>query len=394
VWPVGVPYYGAVRPLLAAALAGGAALLIAGCSTGSQQPSTAASPAGSASVAASASAGASPSPAPVTVPAPPAPSASGRLRVLARKAFPVRSSAFLGAIAAEAPDGSVFAAFVSEQDGTQPAPAGTAVYVVDGTQSPQVAEHPPIPVAALAADDTYLYVGGGSKIIEYVRATGSIARTITLPMPVRLMAAGAGKLWAVLGSFAGPGQVAEISPGSGAVTPAGTDTANVADIAVGPRGLYYVESGGATVVRVNLNGTRLEAPSNQTVNEQLSGPGAIQAISVIGGRLLTVHDAGQGLDSSSQTYDASTLAGPQDNAPGTAGGNHAIDSLAGPVDESGPESSACSGKGCVGRYNVATGAITDAITFSQATRLGPLLGPYPAVIVLPSSGHVYLDRIG
>jgi hypothetical protein len=107
-----------------------------------------------------------------------------------------------------------------------------------------------------------------------------------------------------------------------------------------------------------------------------------------------IHDAGQGMDSSSQTYDATSLAGPQGNAPGIAGSNHAVDTLAGAMDASAPDGSACSGKACVGRYNVSTGAITDAVTFPQNIHLSTLLGPYPAVIVFPTSGHVYLDRIG
>jgi hypothetical protein len=209
------------------------------------------------------------------------------------------------------------------------------------------------------------------------------------------MAAAAGKLWAVLGSVAGPGQVVEISPGSGTVTTVGTDGANVVDVAAGPLGLYYVESGGATIVRVNPNGTHLEAATNLTVSQQLSGPAAVQAISVLGSQLFVIHDAGQGLDSTSQTYDAATLAGPQNNnAPGVAGSNHAVNTLAGPMDLSAPDGRGCSGKGCVGRYNLATGAITDAVTYPQSTHLGPLLGPYPAVIVFPASGRVYLDRIG
>jgi hypothetical protein len=331
----------------------------------------------------------------VSLSAPSAPSTSGQLRVRLRDAFPVQSSAFLTAIATEASDGSLFAAFTAEQNGTPEAPAGTAVYVADGNGPVAVAEHPTIPVAALAADSTYLYVGGGKQIIEYARATGSIARTLTLALPVRLMAVAAGKLWAVLGSsVSGPGQIVEITPGSSTVTTVGSDTANVLDLAAGPLGVYYVESGGATIVRINPNGTRLESATNQTVNQQLSGPAAVQAISVIGSQLYVIHDAGQGLDSSSQTYDATTLAGPQTNASGTAGGNQAIDSLAGPIDRSVPDGLDCSGMGCVGRYNVATGAITDAVVYPQTTRLGPLLGPYPAVIIFPASGRVVLERIG
>lgn len=38
--------------------------------------------------------------------------------------------------------------------------------------------------------------------------------------------------------------------------------------------------------------------------------------------------------------------------------------------------------------------MTDAVTYPRSTELGPLLGPYPALFVFPSSGPVYLDRIG
>ena len=65
-----------------------------------------------------------------------------------------------------------------------------------------------------------------------------------------------------------------------------------------------------------------------------------------------------------------------------------------PMDLSEPDASACSGKGCVGRYNVATGAVTDAVTYPASTHLGVLLGPYPTVILFPSTGHVVLERIG
>ena len=297
-------------------------------------------------------------------------------------------------ISAEAPDGSVFATFgrPAQAGATMVAPPGSPVYVVDGDQSAQVAEHPAIVVAALAADDTYLYVGGGNQIVAYSRATGGLARTWSVAQPVRLMAASAGRLWAVLGALAG-GQVAEINPATGGMTTVGTDAANVESVAAGPQGLYYVESGGATIVHISPDGTRQQAPTHQTVSLQLSGPAAIQAISVIGGQVLVVHDAGQGLDSSSQTYNGSTLAGPLTNAPGTANSNHAISSIAGPVDlviglnmTQGSE---------VGRYNVSTGAVTEAVTFPPGgVGIGPLLGPYPAVFVYPPGGPVYLDRIG
>lgn len=365
-----------------------ATLLVAGCSGGQPAPadSSPSRTAPTASAAASASPGAA---AGLTAPA-----TTGPLRVLLHDALPVTSSPSVAAIAAEAPDGTVFAAFGSRQSGAAVSPAGSPVYVVDGDQPAQIAEHPALAVTGMAADDTNLYVGGGSQIVEYTRATGAVARTWNLSQPVRLMAASAGRLWAVLGGLTGSGSVVAVNPDAAAVTTVGTDTANVLSVAAGPLGLYYVESGGATIVHISLDGTRQLAPTHQTVNQELSGPAAIQAVSVIGDQLLLVHDAGQGLDSSSQTYDASTLAGPQGSASGTAGSNHAIGSLAGPVDRVSPGSLACSGSGCVGRYNLVSGAVTDAVTYPQNTELGLLLGPYPAVFVFPPSGPAYLDRIG
>ena len=330
---------------------------------------------------------------------PPAPSATGPLHVVLQDSLPVTYSSKLLVIATEAPDGSVFAVFAANQSGqalmtgSPLASAGSAVYVVDGDQPMQVAEHSPIAVTSLAADDTYLYVGGDNQIVAYNRATGGIAQTWNVAQPVRLMAASAGRLWAVLGGLTG-GQVIEINPSTGSMTTVGTDSANVTAVAAGPLGLYYVQSGGATIVHISPDGTRQQAPTNQTVNVQLSGPAAVQAISVIGDQLLLIHDAGQGLDSSSQTYNASTLAGPLANAPGTAGANRAISSLGGPVDlrVGGDVNSPLE----VGRYNLSTGAVTDAVVFSHVEALGPLVGPYPAVFVFPqqSSGAGYLDRIG
>jgi hypothetical protein len=327
---------------------------------------------------------------------PPAPSATGPLHVALHDAFPVTYGANQsppGVISTEAPDGSVFAVFGAEQAGTAlVAPSGSPVYVVDGDQPVQVAEHAESPVTALAADDTYLYIAGSnSQILEYNRATGVLAGTWNVAQPVRLMAASAGKVWAVLGGLTG-GQIVEIDPGSGRVTSVGTDTANVASMAAGPQGIYYVESGGATLVHISPDGTRQEAPTHQTVNQELSGPAAIQAISVIGDQVLLIHNAGQGLDSSSQTYDASTLSGPLTNATGTAGSNHAISSLAGPLDIDFAENTSTSE---VGRYNLSTGAVTDTVSYPPGTEgVGPLLGPYPAVFVFPASGPVFLDRIG
>jgi hypothetical protein len=212
-----------------------------------------------------------------------------------------------------------------------------------------VAEHSTIPVSNLAADGTSLYLGGGNQIVAYDRATGNLTKTWNVGQAVQLMAASAGRLWAVVGS-ASSGQVVEINPGGSGVT--------------------------------------------------TSGPGAIQVVSVVGNQVLLIHNAWQGLDSSSQTYDASGLAGPLANAPGTANANHAISSLAGPVDLGFPGSLPCQGHTpdqqiyCVGRYNLSTGAVTDTVMYPQGTQVGLLLGPYPATIVLPSSGPVYLDRIG
>jgi len=383
-----------LRFVIAGAVGAGV-VLVAGCSGAGQRP--AAPPPVPAQSSQPASPAASAGPQGLSVSPPPAPSAAGQLRVVLHDALPVTYSAGQtppGVISTEAPDGSVFAVFGPEQAGAAVvAPTGSAVYVVDGDQPAQVAEHATAPVTALAADDAYLYIAGSnSQIFEYNRVTGALAGTWNVAQSVRLMAAAAGKVWAVLGDVTG-GQVVEIDPASGRVTAVGTDTANVESIAAGPQGIYYVESGGAAIVHITPGGTRQEAPTHQTVNLQLSGPAAIQAVSVLGNQVLLVHNAGQGLDSSSQTYDASTLAGPVANAPGTAGSNLAISSLAGPLDLVVGEAAANGSE--VGRYNLSTGAVTDAVTYPTNTwEVGPLLGPYPAVFVYPQSGPVYLDRIG
>ena len=382
-----------MRNLHFVVMAGATVILVAGCSGGSHGP---AAPSTSAQSVQPATPAAGTGQQGLGVSAPPAPSTTGPLRVVLHDALPVTDSAGQpppAVICTEAPDGSVFAAFAPGPPGEGAvAPSGSAVYVVDGDQPAQVAEHATIPVSALAADDTNLYIGGSNQIVAYTRATGALARTWTVAQPVRLMTVAAGMLWAVLGGQTG-GQVVEINPGSGGVTTVGTDTANVESVAAGPQGIYYVESGGATIVHISPDGTRQQAPTNQTVNQELSGPAAIQAISVIGDQLFLIHDAGQGLDSSSQTYNASTLAGPQANAPGTADSNHAISTLAGPLDLVSGESA--TGGSHVGRYNLSTGAVTDAVTYPADTEgIGPLLGPYPAVFVFPPSGPVYLDRIG
>jgi hypothetical protein len=383
-----------VRHLPVGILAGiSAVLLAAGCSGGHPAPGTSPSGPGRTGPAATTSASASGSSGQQGLAPLPAPSTTGQLRVLVHDSFPVTSGPSLTAIGAEAPDGSVFAAFAQQSDAPAAA-AGSVIYVVDGDNLPTIAEHATIPVTALAADDTYLYVGSDHQIVEYDRSTGAAVRSWAVGQPVRLMAVSGGMLWAVLGSLSSSGPVVKIDPGASGVMTVGTDTADVTTIAAGSAGLYYVEAGGATIVHITSAGARQEAPTHQTVNQQLSGPGAVQAISVIGNQLLLVTDAGQGMDSVSRTYNAATLAGPLATAPGTAGSDRAIDSLAGPIDRVFPGSLACSGTGCVGRYNLATGAVTDAVSYPQNTELGLLLGPYPAVFVFPPSGPAYLDRIG
>src|SRR5580658_3890399 len=134
-------YSGRMRKLHTGVVIGTVALVVAACSSGHSDSAAGTSPASSAP---SAAASSSQSQHAVTVPAP---SATGPLHVLLHDAFPVASSISVGAIGAEAPDGSVFAAFGTQAAGSLEVPAGVAIYVIDGDQSPQVAEHPTIPVA-------------------------------------------------------------------------------------------------------------------------------------------------------------------------------------------------------------------------------------------------------
>jgi hypothetical protein len=122
----------------------------------------------------------------------PVPSTSGPLHIATTIPLNLQWSQFEGLqpdpVGAEAPDGAVFVS------------TGSVVYAVDGDGPPQVAEHAPGHVLALAADATDLYVVTGAALTDYNRSTGQKVTSWVLPGPSKPSAAGLfaepGVVWA------------------------------------------------------------------------------------------------------------------------------------------------------------------------------------------------------
>jgi hypothetical protein len=250
----------------------------------------------------------------------------------------------------------------------------------------------------LAFDHSDLFVAGTRAISSVDRATGAVVRTwqVHTVAPVQLadtvMTYGDGRLW-VLGMRAHGPKVFEIDPGAPAVTPVGTGH-NVLSIAAGPRGIYFVRSGGHVLLRVSAGGVRTTAPTHEKVSETESGPGAVQPVAIDGKDLIVAHDYGQGFDAGIVRYNARTLAHLS-----VAGTNVALTDVVPTVDGdlvalTGPGQGGCSvGDPCVARISTTTARTSDELTLSGGRVLSVLLGPQP-VVVVARSHHAYLLRLG
>ena len=311
-------------------------------------------------------------------------------------------------VAAEAPDGTVFLA--------DPSVSPEVVWVVNGNGPAALAEHPAGKVAALAADATSLYVATAQAITSYDRSTGNQARSWPVQVNPAAESAGStlavagGRLW-LLGGTAGHPSIDSIDPAGAAVQVVVANASNVTGLAAGPDAVYYVGDSGATLIRLGGDGTRTSAPTNITVNAQLSGPAAVQAMSVSDGRVLVMHAAGQGLDAEVASYDAATLHGPAGrgtttltNLPvvPTQGGPRAVVNSAGGATASCPTPAGQQPPGwCVAQVSVpaagSPGSPVAPLSFSQLLPLpsqpvSPLVGPYPALAVV-AGGHQQLWRL-
>jgi hypothetical protein len=309
--------------------------------------------------------------------------ANGALRTLGSVAVPLESTGLT--IQAEGPDGTVFVTN----------PGGTVVWTAKLGAQPAIAEHVPGGADALAADPTYLYIATGHTLYAYARNTGDLARQWALPdkgSVLGLEITGS-RVWARMGAQASDpppdatATLVELDKAGGAplrqVTVPWTTS-----LAGGPSGLYYVVSS-KTLVEQTDAGTTKSAPVNDPVNLELSGPFAIQTLTVADDRVLVAHYAGQGLDAVLHTYDANTLGGPSNATPFTAAGSL--------VDDEGlwvaldNEGNCGDGNACLSLLTIREGLSPKALAVAPGT----LLGPKPAVVAaLPVNGKVNVTWFG
>jgi hypothetical protein len=205
------------------------------------------------------------------------------------------------------------------------------------------------------------------------------------------MVYGDGRLW-VIGSTGSGRRIFEINPASAAIRTVASGR-NVESIAAGPRGLYFVPSGGRKLVRVSAARHSVSAPTHEHVNTTLSGPGAVHVITVDGSQLIVAHDAGQGFDSAIVRFSARSLA-----RLGEAGTSVALTDVVPTRDGngvlmSGPDQGGCSeSKPCVATISTSTAATSARRRLPGHQALSALLGPDPAIVV-GSGSHARLLRL-
>jgi hypothetical protein len=289
-------------------------------------------------------------------------------------------------IAAQGPDGAVFVAGA-------PSAAVQVIWVVDGTRPAAIAEHVAGPVTALAADAANLYVGVGRTVSAYSRTTGNLVRSwssAAAPGGVSQLVVAGSRVWAL---FTVPdqngqsqtgvaGAVIEINPAAGPIVRTVTGITGAFGVAAGNAGIYYVTAAGSQLVEQTNSGQTVTKPTNQQVNLELSGPSAIQAIAVTGGRVLLEHDAGQGLDAVLDAYDATTLAGPTQET-GFSASEQLLATPSGIFVVGNPDTNVCtaSQQQCVDRFALGTGPVGTGVGLPADTLASTLTGPYPTIVI-------------
>ena len=302
---------------------------------------------------------------------------------------PVELPFSAGAVTAtESSDGAVFAA---PRDPTNPAP--TVAWVIDPTGPALIAEHVPSGVAALAADSNNFYVATYSNVLSYDRLTGNQDSQWNLP-PVQAsnssdddlvsMTAAAGDVFVSI-TQGDTVRVYRINPGSTAgprllVTGLGD--------AVGSDGSIYYESTGHRLSVRRPSGATTAGPALADAPTQLGG-GVQYLDAVAGGTVWVDEPAGQGLDATYTTYDASTLAKVASFSGSVT--TTVVDTSAGPLalEPSGgatcPPPAANTPSSCVYRIDP-QGAVANALGVGPAVLL---MGPAPAVIASDTSSDQF-----
>jgi hypothetical protein len=327
----------------------------------------------------------------------PVPGPNGPLAIFAD--VPIKgafSTAQAGLVASEGPDGAVFVAGVA----TSP----QVIWVVDGAQPAAVAEHVTGPVTALAADTANLYVGIASSVYAYSRTTGALvhrwsptALSGSVTQVTQLAMAG-NRLWGLLtatddGATSAPGSLVEIDPTSTSIVRTISGITGAFSFAPGSAGVYYVTKQSSQLVELTNNGATASAPTHQAVDLQLSGPSAIQAVAVVGDKVVLQHDAGQGLDAVLNTYDGGSLAGPSPSISFSAA-EQLVSTPSGLFVIGNPDTGACAAgqQSCVRRFSLSGGNIGASLALPDDTLATTLTGPYPTV-VLGAGSDLHVLRI-
>lgn len=283
-------------------------------------------------------------------------------------------------IAAQAPDGTVYAATL--------AGGGESVFSVSATGVLHLADKVTGVggITALAADADNLYVGTRQAISSYQRSNGRLLRRWALsPTPrglSQLVVAG-NRVWGLLtpvGVHPAPSSLVELDPTQQARVATVNGVADTQSIAAAGSGIEYVAATSTSLVRRPNAGGVTSTHTGLAVNLALSGPAAIQAQVVSGGRLVVKFSAGQGLDAVTYTYNATTLAGPLGPAAFNAEATLGVTTL-GLLETAAPGDLPCTGglHPCIARYG--SGGVSGPVLSLPYDEGSAPLGPRAALVV-------------
>lgn len=298
-------------------------------------------------------------------------------------------------VATEAPDGTVYVATVDGGQQTVRSVSLTgARHVVDRVTGVGT-------ITALAADATYLYAGTPLAISAYRRTDGALVQRWPLsPSPRQLsqLAVAGNRVWGLLtplGFTRKPSSLVELDPTSPIRVRTVNGVPDTTSIAATSSAIYYVSDKSSTVVRLTNAGVRTTAPTHEVVNQTLSGPAAIQALLVDGSAVVVRFDAGQGLDATTFSYNASTLAGPSaSHGAFDAGSALGKTSSLGLLESGIPGGNSCVSTlhPCLVRYAIGSGGPVAPALSLPYDGAGAPLGPFPAVVATQGN-HLSVLRI-
>jgi len=266
-----------------------------------------------------------------------------------------------------------------------------------------VAEHVAGGVAALAADANLLYAASytaaSTTVFAYDRTSGTETGHWSLPginaanasdAQLIFLTASGGGVWVLI--TAGNNVDAYLIEPSTAAAPVLIATSLGAT--VGPDGSLYYERTDGHLVRRDVNGVVTVGPV--LANAPNGEGGGVQYVDTVAGGLLWVDEpAGQGLDATYNTFNATTLVPAGGPFPGNTNESGITDTLAGTLDVTdGNATVSCPMQGtlsveCLFRIS-STAALSDPTSVGSGFAL---LGPYPAVVAANAANTMLqLDR--